>query len=122
MVDMIDIVVEHNQVVEDIVVVEEELFVVEDIVVVVEDIVIVVEDIVIVVEELFVVEHSVEDMLEVGKDIEEVMKVEFDFLVFEEAGFLEVVDSNWVVEDNSNFREDLEDAYLGKAREDHEDC
>ena len=115
MVDKVDIVVEHNQVVEDIVVVEEELFVVEDIVVVVEDIVIVVE-------ELFVVEHSVEDMLEVGKDIEEVMKVEFDFLVFEEAGFLEVVDSNWVVEDNSNFREDLEDAYLGKAREDHEDC
>ncbi len=50
------------------------------------------------------------------------MKVVFDFLVVEEAGFLEVVDSNWVVEDNSNFREDHEDhedAYLGNV---HKDC
>ena len=47
------------------------------------------------------------------------MKVVFDFLVVEEAGFLEVVDSIWVVEDNSNFREDHEDAYLGNAHEDY---
>ena len=112
MVAKVDIVIEHNPVVEDMMVfvlVEGDMMVavvgvdmmvvedhnVEDMIVVVEDhnaedmmVVVVEEDKMVVVED-----HNVEDMLAVEKDIEE------DMRVVEEVGF-------------------LEDSYLGKVHED----